>query len=269
MSLSFSLSPIGVFHCPQKYTYEVPRQGSLNSLDHEGFILLSSELSKSCLIDLEGFSHIWILYHFHQNSEWHAMVSPPRQGQAKVGVFASRSPHRPNPIGLSLVRLNKIKFPKIYVSGYDLIDQTPVLDIKPYLQYSDSPPSTVQQGWVDALPSSRNFQLNYSEPAQKALHWLNLHKVLSFESFLQAQLSENPTDQKRKRIQKLGVGKWEISYRTWRVQYTIDEPRGHLIILSVSSGYSPEELNGNQQDPYQDKETHRKFLEAFKYASSQ
>lgn len=232
MSLSFSLSPIGVFHCPQKYTYEVPRQGSLNSLDHEGFILLSSELSKSCLIDLEGFSHIWILYHFHQNSEWHAMVSPPRQGQAKVGVFASRSPHRPNPIGLSLVRLNKIKFPKIYVSGYDLIDQTPVLDIKPYLQYSDSPPSTVQQGWVDALPSSRNFQLNYSEPAQKALHWLNLHKVLSFESFYK---HNSPKTQLTKK---------ENVFRNWELENG-RSPIGHgesstlLMSLVVTSSFFP------------------------------
>ncbi|MBT8038579.1 MAG: tRNA (N6-threonylcarbamoyladenosine(37)-N6)-methyltransferase TrmO [Verrucomicrobiae bacterium] len=97
---------------------------------------------------LDGFSHIWLVFMFHQaiRSTWKPTVRPPRLGgNKKLGVFASRSPFRPNPIGLSCVRLESIDLthpeaPVLKLRGVDLVDGTPILDIKPYVPYSDSPP---------------------------------------------------------------------------------------------------------------------------------
>jgi len=93
---------------------------------------------------LREFSHIWIIFLFHQslNKEWHETVRPPRLGgNARVGVFASRSPFRPNPIGISAVELLDLEFSegqcRMHIRGADLVDGTPVLDIKPYIPYSD------------------------------------------------------------------------------------------------------------------------------------
>lgn len=83
-----------------------------------------------------------ILYHFHKNSATqhvHAKVSPPRLNGTKTGVFATRSPHRPSPIGLSLVKIDRITENTVYFTGVDMVDQTPVIDIKPYIPQYDSP----------------------------------------------------------------------------------------------------------------------------------
>lgn len=89
---------------------------------------------------LAEYSHLWILYHFHRNdSHPKAKVAPPRLNGERVGVFSTRSPHRPAPIGLSLVEIKKIEGPTIYFYGTDMVDGTPVLDIKPYIPMYDSP----------------------------------------------------------------------------------------------------------------------------------
>ena len=108
---------------------------------------------------LDGFSHVWLLWDFSESHEdygegvkWSPTVRPPRLGGNKrMGVFATRSPFRPNNIGMSAVKLEKIDFPDIYVSGVDLMDGTPIYDIKPYIPYSDSIPDAAS-GFVGTLP---------------------------------------------------------------------------------------------------------------------
>ena len=112
---------------------------------------------------LEGFSHLWLIWQFHraQREEWSPTVRPPRLGgNTRVGVFATRSPFRPNPIGLSCVRLEEIRRVEglgqvLVVSGADMMDGTPVLDIKPYLPYADCHPEArggfAQEAWLEPL----------------------------------------------------------------------------------------------------------------------
>ncbi|OGR53275.1 MAG: tRNA (N6-threonylcarbamoyladenosine(37)-N6)-methyltransferase TrmO [Elusimicrobia bacterium GWA2_62_23] len=101
------------------------------------------------LAGLANFSHVWLLswFHLNTNKTFHPKIHPPRMKGGKIGVFASRSPHRPNPIGLSLARLEKVEGDTLHLSGIDLIDGTPILDVKPYLHFSDSAPAP-QAGWV-------------------------------------------------------------------------------------------------------------------------
>lgn len=100
------------------------------------------------LADVEGFSHIWVIAHLHESVGWAATVDPFLDDRRR-GTFATRSPHRPNPISLSLCRLIAVEADLVVVEGLDLLDRTPVLDIKPYVPFFDSPKTPVSSGWFE------------------------------------------------------------------------------------------------------------------------
>ena len=145
------LTPIGVVHSPYKERHGTPRQSTaLNESEPmvSGRIELDSAwIPDKALRDLDGFERIWLITHLHLNPRWGALVRPPRGG-VRRGVFATRSPHHPNGLGLSVVLLDRVEGATLYVRGLDLIDGTPVLDIKPYVPYCDAFPESAA-GWVD------------------------------------------------------------------------------------------------------------------------
>jgi tRNA-Thr(GGU) m(6)t(6)A37 methyltransferase TsaA len=102
------------------------------------------------LKDLEGFSRIWVLSFLHLNHHWNPTVCPPRGDRVRRGTLATRAPHRPNPIGLSALKLVRVEGHRIFVEGIDLLDGTPILDIKPYVPYCDAFPDA-KAGYVDEL----------------------------------------------------------------------------------------------------------------------
>ncbi len=156
---SWSFEPIGVARTCFKEKFGIPRQPGLVA-GATGTLKLHSrhtgEDLAGSLRELEGFSHLWVIFVFHEHDakKWKPGIRPPRLGgNRKVGVLASRSPHRPNPIGLSVVKIEKVIAdakggPEILVSGVDLLDGTPILDIKPYIAYADSIPQA-RGGWAD------------------------------------------------------------------------------------------------------------------------
>ena len=158
--MDINLTPIGIIHSPFKEKFAVPRQpGLANSVEAE-LELLPPFNQLETLRGLEDFSHIWLIFLFHQNlgRNWHTSVRPPRLGgNKKVGVFASRSPFRPNPVGLSAVELVEIVYQKprlfLRLRGTDLVDGTPILDIKPYLPYTDALPAA-KAAFAAAEPSA-------------------------------------------------------------------------------------------------------------------
>lgn len=131
---------------PEKFG--IPRQSGLVDSLQSVIVFEPDYRNLLAFRGLEGYSHIWILWEFSESirEDWSPMVLPPRLGgKTRMGVFATRSPFRPNPIGLSCVKLERIHFdsklgPLLYVRGADLMDQTPIFDIKPYLPYTDSRP---------------------------------------------------------------------------------------------------------------------------------
>eukprot|EP01066_Platyproteum_vivax_P006504 Platyproteum_vivax@DN228_c0_g1_i1.p1 len=127
------LVTIGVVRSCFGQKYATPRQGSLVPAGRAVFQLAPS-IPADSLDDLEGFSHVWIIFLFHESQEegWKSKVRPPKLQGHKLGVFSSRSPHRPNPIGLSVCRLLKRQGRNLYLGGMDLVDGTPVVDVKPY-----------------------------------------------------------------------------------------------------------------------------------------
>ena len=151
MNNGFFVKPIAYISTDFKEKFGIPRQsGRAPSL--EAKIVFTEEFrTPDALREIEGFSHLWLLFDFslaHKES-WTPTVRPPRLGGNKrVGVFASRSPFRPNPIGLSCVKLLRVERTEkdgsiLVVSGADLLDGTPILDVKPYLPYADSIPNAL------------------------------------------------------------------------------------------------------------------------------
>lgn len=143
-----TIKPIAHIHCDFKAKFGIPRQSGLIESVRAKIIFLPEYRNPDAFRGIEGYSHLWLLWQFSEavRQDWSPTVRPPRLGGNKrMGVFATRSPYRPNPIGLSSVKmvsveLNTSKGPVIEVAGADLLDGTPIYDIKPYLAYTDSHP---------------------------------------------------------------------------------------------------------------------------------
>lgn len=143
------LQAIGVLESCFKEKFATPRQPHLVPASTARLRVYSRYNPAHSLAGLAEFSHVWLIswFHLNTNKTFHPKIHPPRLKGGKIGVFASRSPHRPNPIGLSLARLEKVEGDALYLSGIDLIHGTPILDVKPYLPFSDSA-AACTAGWV-------------------------------------------------------------------------------------------------------------------------
>ena len=148
------IEPVAYFRSPLSEKFGLPRQAGLAESLRGTVVLEPAFRAPEALRGLDGFEYLWLIWGFHLNREDAAeglTVRPPRLGgNERVGVFASRSPYRPNPLGLSSVRIESIdaEAGEIRVLGADLADGTPIYDIKPYVEYADSHPG-VRSGFVD------------------------------------------------------------------------------------------------------------------------
>jgi tRNA-Thr(GGU) m(6)t(6)A37 methyltransferase TsaA len=141
---TYTFSPIGIIHTPFKTPEGMPIQGPL-STETRGWIEVFPEFVEG-LKDVEGFSHLILLYVFHR-SEGYRLVTRPFLEETPRGVFAIRAPKRPNPIGFTVVELLGIEGNRLEISGVDMIDGTPLVDIKPYISDIDAHPGA-KNGWI-------------------------------------------------------------------------------------------------------------------------
>ena len=159
------ITPIGRVRSCFGEKFAVPRQPGLCPSAWGELVFEPEFRSKDAVRGLEGFSHVWLIFHFHQTSDrgWSPTVRPPRLGgNQRIGVFASRSTFRPNGMGLSLVRLERIDLeredgPVLMLGGVDLVDGTPVLDVKPYLPYAEAPEGA-SGGYAEEPPERLKFE---------------------------------------------------------------------------------------------------------------
>jgi len=172
--MKIQFETIGIVQSPYKEKFGVPRQPGLVPQAKGSVELLPPYDCAEAVAGLEGYSHIWIQFLFDRSlrEQWQPTVRPPRLGgNRRIGVFASRSPFRPNPIGLSVVRLERVVTERggvlLEIAGLDLVDGTPVLDIKPYVAYVDSIPDA-DSGFAAAAPDSL-FKVHFSSRALEQL----------------------------------------------------------------------------------------------------
>jgi tRNA (adenine37-N6)-methyltransferase len=167
----FTFLPIGIIRSPFKEKFGIPRQPGIVP-DARGVLeILPPFHQEAAFRGLSDFSHVWILFLFHGNprAEWKPTVRPPRLGgDRRIGVFATRSGFRPNPIGMSAVELTEIRAGggklHLHLKGIDLLDGTPVLDLKPYLPYADCIP--VAQGGFAPEPPRTDLAVTFSDEAE-------------------------------------------------------------------------------------------------------
>ncbi len=255
---SFNFEPIGFFKGAHANKYDAPRQ----SVEDDGVVLGKVQLKKGFNLEqglkgLNGFKRIWLIYKFHKNDNWKPVTNTPRATE-KQGVFATRSPYRPNPIGMSCVELVDIGSDYLVVKGHDLLDETPILDIKPYVPVCDQF-DVVNESWIE----EENLKaVEFSKEALEKVIWLESKGVSSLKGFVIDQLKRDPLNSKKKRVIHLDKALYQLSYRTWRIQFEYDESAETSRVLSILSGYTKEELL-ESVDQYQDKEVHKLFGESF------
>ncbi len=186
----YPLEPIATIHSPFREKFATPRQPGLVSSVTATIELYPDFATPEAVRGLEGFSHLWLIFLFHHTWQkgWKPTVRPPRLGgNQRIGVYASRSPFRPNPVGLSAVKLLSISTEQgnisLEVQGADLIDGTPILDIKPYIAYGDSIP-TASSGFAQEAPDTA-LEVTFSDQA-----WQQLNNYRSESPGLETMLTE-------------------------------------------------------------------------------
>lgn len=255
----YVFTPIGYFHAEQKDRYDLPSQPD-EKIKNSGKIILTPGCNfEQALQGLEEFERIWIVFRFHRNMQWKTKVMPPRGGKKK-GVLATRSPHRPNFIGISCVKLKQVKGLELSIENHDLLDGTPILDIKPYLNYADAH-ITKRQGWLEELDQQPQFRIEWSDIAQTQLSYLLKWKVF-LKDAVQQRLSKNPYPYPSNRIKAIeGKDNYILGYKSWRAIYSIDVLQKTITVQKICSGYDSESLSGKKESRWGDLEVHQAFVQ--------
>lgn len=204
------IKPIAYIETDFPEKFGIPRQSGLVEELKARVVFLPEYQNKDATRGIEQFSHIWLIWDFSEahREKWSPTVRPPRLGgNVRMGVFATRSPFRPNPLGLSVVRLERVDEGKaLYVSGADMMNGTPIFDIKPYLPYVDSKPA-----------ASDGFALNTAEPVLDVVFPEELLSLVPSEkrAALKNVLAQDPRPQYQSdhnRIYKMSFSGLDIAF---------------------------------------------------------
>ncbi|MCH7315887.1 tRNA (N6-threonylcarbamoyladenosine(37)-N6)-methyltransferase TrmO [Acinetobacter sp. ANC 3882] len=243
MSNSVVMSIIGHMHSPYREKFGIPRQPNLVQV--ESFIEMTEPYNDILAFEgIEDFSHLWLLWQFHENknqdnslnqmSKFRPQVRPPRLGgNQKIGVFATRSMYRPSPIGLSVVRFLRVekhgKSIRLYVTGSDLLHGTPILDIKPYIQYSDAIADS-QSGYAHEQPIRKIVR--WTETAQSQQQQLLKQMILDKKIFdeLEQVLSLDP----RPAYQQDAERVYGMCFAELNIRFTVDDRNVTVVAVEQS-----------------------------------
>lgn len=256
------IEPIGFFRGESRPHFSLPPQAGVAG-GVVGRIELRPGLHLEAAVeDLATFSHIWVVFWFHAAIGWKPKVRPPLR-TGKRGVLATRSPHRPNPIGLSCLRLTAVHGLTIDVAEADLIDGTPILDVKPYLVYADSHPNA-STGWLNGEPEI--FRVSWEESAIVQRDWLRA-RGCELGELVDATLALAPFPRRGHRVRDLGVAVDGdlacFACRTWRVAFVRNREARSVRVTAIDSGHSEAALRG-EPTPWNDAELHRAFVRTFR-----
>lgn len=236
--VSLTLAPIGFIRTSMALKFDAPHQPE-NSVEEHSFIELNPANNfEQALRDLGGFDRIWLLWWFHRNSTWRPMVLPPRGSGKRRGVFATRSPHRPNPLGLTSVPLIGIRGRTLIIGKNDLIDGTPILDIKPYIASVDAFPEA-SLGWLSdieaELTKAARFKVSVSPHAKEQAEWLRENWGIDFLSRASELLERDPAPHRTRRISTCADGLFRMGCGAWRAFFRVQDDQ--VIVERLAPGY--------------------------------
>lgn len=247
---TLSLEPIGFVRTASATKVDAPRQPAAAKDEPARIELLPNRHFEHALDDLEGWDYVWVIYWFHLNRGWRPKVLPPRSTTGRKGVFATRSPHRPNPLGLSAVRLERVEGLTLHIRGADMVDGTPVLDLKPYVAYTDAHPQA-RSGWLEEVRGATDaatpadplppWQVEFSPLATEQSRWIEARTGLALSERIVATLALGPRPNPYRRI-KLEGDAGRLAIKDWRVRFSVDGR--HLLVQAIGSGYRASQLAG-------------------------
>ena len=254
------LEPIGYVRTALATIVEAARQPRAGGGAEGTIELLPARNFEHALSNLAEWQYIWVLFWFDRNEGWRPKVLPPRSRSGRKGVFATRSPHRPNPLGLSAVRLEQVDGLTLHVSDVDMLDGTPVLDIKPYVAYTDAI-ATVENGWLDdsrALDLRAAFVVEWDAEAARQAEWIEARTGLPLRERIASTLALGPNPQPYRRIRPDGDG-FLLAVKEWRARFSVT---GNLVrVHAIASGFRASQLASGDAAP--EIAAHREFRAHF------
>jgi tRNA-Thr(GGU) m(6)t(6)A37 methyltransferase TsaA len=236
------LEPIGYVRSALATKVEAARQpraagGAIGRIE-----LLPGRNFEHALSNLAEWQFIWVLFWFDRNEGWRPKVLPPRSRSGRKGVFATRSPHRPNPLGLSAVRLERVDGLTLHVSDVDMLDGTPVLDIKPYVAYTDAI-ADAGDGWLTQENTQRDpipaFEVLWEDAAAEQAAWIEARTGLPLRARATATLALGPEPHPYRRIRREQRG-FTLCVKDWRLKFGVEGRR--VQVIAVESGVRKSEL---------------------------
>ncbi len=257
---ALTFAPIGYVRTPFCDKASAPRQpseargvaGTVELLEGRGF--------EDALDGVAAWSHLWILFSFHESaSGWRPKVRPPRSAH-KRGVFATRAPYRPNPIGLSVVRLVHVDGLSLRVLDVDMVDRTPVLDLKPYVAYTDSV-SEAGGGWLPtAADPGPRFVVEWTDRAAEQRAFILARSGADVGARVETILSAGPEPHAYRRIRREADGAGRLAVKAWRFRFRAREDV--VVVEEILTGYRARDL-ASPDAPDSDILLHRAFVEAY------
>ncbi|PSF12913.1 tRNA (N6-threonylcarbamoyladenosine(37)-N6)-methyltransferase TrmO [Marinobacter shengliensis] len=235
---ALTLTPIAITHSCFKDKFGVPRQPGLTRHAHADLLIQSPFDREDAFRGLETASHLWLTFQFHEaiRAEWRPVVRPPRLGgNKKIGVFASRSPFRPNSLGLSVVRneglIRKNGQLVLRISDHDLIEGTPILDIKPYLPFADSVPEA-SLGWAESAPTER-ADVVFSLEATAQLATLPVEEYPDVRALIEDVVSYDPRPSFRRGRDEERIYGANLYDLNVRFRFVNDDSKIRVEVISV------------------------------------
>ena len=234
---SLTIRPIGFLRSGKGVRFKTLHQPDEAAAETNVLELNPGPGIREALRDLEGMERIWLLWWFHRAESWRPLVLPPRGPSRRRGVFATRSPHRPNPLGMTPARLLGIEGLRLLLGPCDLLDGTPILDIKPYVPAYDAFPESAA-GWIDAVAESHaappSHAVSWSPLAQEQAQWLQAEWGVDFRDRLVEILGRDPRPHRTRRIRSIAGGGFEIGCGAWRAEFRVRDSVVEVLSLKPS-----------------------------------
>ena len=261
---ALTLRPIGYVRSGKSVKFQTRHQPSETAPETNVLEFVEGRGYERALPDLAGFSRIWLIWWFHRNNEWRPLVLPPRGPAKRRGLFATRSPHRPNPIGLTAVTLIEVQRRGLILGACDLMDGTPVFDIKPYIGAYDSFPDA-RGGWHEevevGLREPPRYEVQLLPLAEAQAEWLRKSWAIDFRPRMKEILARDPTLHRSRRIRRRGETHLVIGCGAWRAIYRIRELE--VLVEALEPAYPGRFLRDAARDYVPDRAAQLAFLECW------
>jgi tRNA-Thr(GGU) m(6)t(6)A37 methyltransferase TsaA len=235
---SLNVVPIGFVRTAKPLRFDARHQPDESEPDSSIVELVPTADHRAALRDLAGFTRVWLVWWFHLNKGWRPLVLPPRGPARRRGVLATRSPHRPNPLGLTAVRLLGVEGTRLRIGPCDLVDGTPILDIKPYIPAYDAFPDETA-GWLGEVEAAHaappRFAVRFEPLADEQAAWLAANWRIDFRPRLGELLARDPSPHRGRRIRRRPGGRCEIGCGAWRATFSVAEST--VIVHALDAGF--------------------------------